>query len=160
MLVLGPVLGLMLVLVPLVVVVTSPQPSLPGVSLVERVGTTMRGAGVAITVTSTTNILVFLIGKLSSRRISTTTDLSLAAQEGPPGSPPSAPTASSLGSASSSPSSYRCVWWCPWYLWGVTLALSPPSSPSSWPASPWTSGGSRRGGTACAAGGDDVFPST
>jgi len=38
------------------------QPSMPGMSLVERVGSTMRSAGVAITVTSTTNILVFLIG--------------------------------------------------------------------------------------------------
>ena len=48
----------------LVLMMNRPQPSMPGVSLVERVGSTMRSAGVAITVTSTTNILVFLIGKL------------------------------------------------------------------------------------------------
>ena len=38
------------------------QPSLPDVSLPERVGRTMREAGVGITVTSATNIIVFLIG--------------------------------------------------------------------------------------------------
>ena len=38
------------------------QPPQPGVSLPERVGRTMREAGVGITVTSATNIIVFLIG--------------------------------------------------------------------------------------------------
>ena len=38
------------------------QPQQPGVPLPERVGRTMRDAGVGITVTSATNIIVFLIG--------------------------------------------------------------------------------------------------